>query len=95
MKNRDPVKVIKQLIPSLPDSDQKFAYKFLDERDFESLQLLVNSSIIRVKRGLSAINPKQEYVNASIDGMQDLKWEVDSYYELINWSLKDNYDLQY
>lgn len=81
MNNREPIDRIKALIPSLPEGDIKFAHKFLNSRDFESLQLLVNSSLVRVKRGLSKENPKEEYLKADLGEMRKLKSEIDAYCE--------------
>mgnify|MGYP005746331007 CR=1 FL=1 len=83
MDNREPVDIIKALIPSLPKGDAKLAHKFLNSRDFESLQLLVDSSLVRVKKGLSRENPKEEYLRADLGEMGKLKSEIDTYCEAL------------
>lgn len=83
MDNREPVDRIKALIPSLPEGDVRLAHKFLNSRDFESLQLLVDSSLVRVKRGLNKENPKEEYLKADLEEMRRLKSEIDTYCEVI------------
>lgn len=83
MGNKEPINRIKALIPSLPEGDVKFAYKFLNSRDFESLQLLVDSSLVRVKKGLSKENPKEEYLKADLGEMRKLKSEIDAYCEAL------------
>lgn len=83
MNDREPVDRIKALIPSLPEGDARLAHKFLNSRDFESLQLLVDSSLVRVKRGLSKENPKEEYLKADLEEMRKLKSEIDTYCEVI------------
>lgn len=83
MDNREPVDIIKALIPSLPKGDAKLAHKFLNGRDFESLQLLVDSSLVRVKKGLSRENPKEEYLRADLGEMGKLKSEIDTYCEAL------------
>ena len=83
MDNREPIDIIKALIPSLPEGDAKLAHKFLNSRDFESLQLLVDSSLVRVKKGLSKESPKEEYLRADIGEMRKLKLEVDTYCEAL------------
>ena len=83
MDNREPIDIIKALIPSLPKGDAKLAHKFLNSRDFESLQLLVDSSLVRVKKGLSRENPKEEYLRADLGEMGKLKSEIDTYYEAL------------
>ena len=83
MDNREPIDRIKALISSLPDGDARLAYKFLNSRDFESLQLLVDSSLVRVKRGLNKENPKEEYLKADLEEMRRLKSEIDTYCEAL------------
>ena len=79
----EPIDRIKALIPSLPEGDARLAHKFLNSRDFESLQLLVDSSLVIVKRGLIKENPKEEYLKADLEEMRKLKSEVDTYCEAL------------
>ena len=83
MDNREPIDRIKALIPSLPEGDARLAHKFLNSRDFESLQLLVDSSLVRVKKGLNKENPKEEYLKADLEEMRRLKSEIDAYCEAL------------
>lgn len=83
MDNREPIDRIKALIPSLPEGDAKLAHKFLNSRDFESLQSLVNSSIIRTRIALARANTKEKYLKADLGGMRKLQSEVDAYYEAL------------
>ena len=92
MDNRKPIDRIKALIPSLPEGDIKFAYKFLNNRDFESFQLLVNSSLIRVKNGLNKENPREEYLKADLEGMRKLKLEIDTYCEALGLPEQEDED---
>ena len=92
MDNREPIDRIKALIPSLPEGDIKFAYKFLNNRDFESLQLLVDSSLIRVKNGLNKENPREEYLKADLGGMRKLKLEIDTYCEALGLPEQEDED---
>lgn len=92
MDNREPIDRIKVLIPSLPEGDIKFAYKFLNNRDFESLQLLVDSSLIRVKNGLNKENPREEYLKADLGGMRKLKLEIDTYCEALGLPEQEDED---
>ena len=89
MDNREPTDRIKALISSLPEGDAKLAHKFLNSRDFESLQLLVDSSLVRVKKGLSKENPKEEYLKADLEGMEKLKLEIDTYCEALGLSMQE------
>lgn len=79
MDSREPVERIGALLLALPSSDVEIGKKFLAERDFESLQLLVNSAIVRVKKGLAKENVKEEYLKADLGEMSRLKLEVDTY----------------
>ena len=83
MDNREPIDIMRALIPSLPEGDAELAHKFLNSRDFESLQLLVDSSLVRVKKGLSRENPKEEYLRADLGEMSKLKSEIDTYCEAL------------
>lgn len=92
MDNREPIDRIKALILSLPEGDVKLAYKFLNSRDFESLQLLVDSSLVRVKKGLSKESPKEEYLRADLGEMRKLKLEVDTYCEALELPEQEEYE---
>lgn len=92
MSNREPIDIIKALIPSLPEGDAKLAHKFLNSMDFESLQLLVDSSLVRVKKGLSKENPKEEYLKADLEEMRKLKSEIDTYCEALELPEQDEYE---
>ena len=92
MDNREPIDRIKALIPSLPEGDAKLAHKFLNSRDFESLQLLVDSSLVRVKKGLSKESPKEEYLKADLGEMRKLKSEVDTYCEALELPEQEEYE---
>ena len=92
MDNREPIDRIKALIPSLPEGDVKLAHKFLNSRDFESLQLLVDSSLVRVKKGLSKESPKEEYLRADLGEMRKLKLEVDTYCEALELPEQEEYE---
>ena len=88
----EPIDRIKALIPSLPKGDVRLAHKFLNSRDFESLQLLVDSSLVRVKRGLSKENPKEEYLKADLEEMRRLKSEIDTYCEALELPEQEEYE---
>lgn len=74
---------MKDLIPSLPGNDANLAFRLLDTRDFESLQSLVNSSIIRTRNALVKANTEEKYLKADLEGMRKLQSEVDAYYEAL------------
>ena len=83
MDNREPTDRIKALISSLPEEDVKLALRYLNSRDFESLRLLVDSSLVRVKKGLGMESPKEEYLKADLGEMRKLKSETDTYCEAL------------
>ena len=87
-----PIDRIKALIPSLPEGDARLAHKFLNSRDFESLQLLVDSSLVRVKKGLNKENPKEEYLKADLEEMRKLKLEIDTYCEAFELLKQGEYE---
>lgn len=92
MDNREPIDRIKALIPSLPGGDVKLAHRCLNSKDFESLQLLVDSSLVRVKKGLSKESPKEEYLKADLGEMRKLKSEVDTYCEALELPEQEEYE---
>lgn len=92
MNSKEPVNRIRTLIPSLPEGDIELAYKFLNDRDFDSLQLLINSSLVRVKKDLNRENPREEYLKADLGGMEKLKLEIDLYCEVFELLEQDGCD---
>lgn len=92
MSNREPIDRIEALVSSLPEGDARLAHKFLNSRDFESLQLLVDSSLVRVKKGLSKESPKEEYLKADLGEMRKLKSEVDTYCEALELPEQEEYE---
>lgn len=80
MNESSPIDRMKALIPSLPGNDVYLAFRLLNTRDFESLQSLVNSSIIRTRIALARANTKEKY---DLEGMRKLQSEVDAYYEAL------------
>ena len=75
----EPVERIKALMDSLPEKDIPLGYKFLNERDFDSLKELVDSAIYKVKKSLKSDNPKEEYRKVNLEDLNMLKSEVDMY----------------
>ena len=92
MDNREPIDRIKALIPSLPEGDARLAHGFLNSRNFESLQLLVDSSLVRVKKGLSKESPKEEYLKADLGEISRLKSEVDTYCMALELPEQEGYE---
>ena len=59
----EPVERMMSLTKCLPKSDIVLAQRFIDSRDFESLQELVDSAIIKARKSLNSDNPKEEYLS--------------------------------
>lgn len=79
-----PLERIKKLIVFLPTKDIKIAEKFINIRDFESLQELVDSARYKVKKSRAIENSKSEYDSIDLDKLTDLKVEVDAYVLTLN-----------
>lgn len=75
----EPVERIKRLTQYLPKDDIALAHTFIDSRDFESLQELVDSAVVRTKRNISNNNSKEECLSLDVDEVEKLKTEVDDY----------------
>lgn len=56
---------IRKLIPKLPEKDISIANRYIEDRDFESLQDLVDSAIIRIKKDKRKDNPKYSHIDLS------------------------------
>ena len=57
---------IKELIPNLPKKDIDLGYGFLSTRNFESLQSLVDSALIKVRRSQASDTPREEYKDVDV-----------------------------
>ena len=60
------VERIRKLINNLPESDIPLGERFISERQFESLQELVDSAIFRVNKNVRWDNPKEEYLKVDL-----------------------------
>ena len=75
----NPIERMKNLINYLPNKDITLGKKFIESRDFESLQELVDSARYKVKKSQSSEQPKEEYTNIDLEKLSELKGEVDTY----------------
>lgn len=75
-----PLDNMNNLMNSLPARDIFLGYKFLENRDFESLKELIDSAVVRVRKNLKSDNPKAEYVAVDLDKLNKLQGIVDVYY---------------
>lgn len=80
----NPIERMKNLVNYLPSKDIILGKKFIESRDFESLQELVDSARYKIKKNLASGNPKEEYTKIDLGKLDDLKAEVDSYAMVLN-----------
>lgn len=80
----NPIERMKNLVNYLPNKDIALGKKFIESRDFESLQELVDSARYKIKKNLTSNNPKEEYTKIDLGKLDDLKAEVDSYAMVLN-----------
>ena len=80
----EPVERMKALMDSLPKKDIPIGFAYLEHRDFESLQDLIDSAIIRTKNNIHSDNIIEEYTSVNLDNLRKLKAEVDAYSMQIN-----------
>ena len=78
-----PLENIKRLIPYLPKGDIKFANKFLEERNYESLKELTWSSLERLEKAYRKEVLPEKYQNIDIDKVRELAIECFDYYYLL------------
>lgn len=90
------VERMKSLINTLPKSDQPLGNEFINTRQFESLQELVDSAIQRTRRNVNSVTPKEEYLEVDMWELKKLKAEVDVYIEQLRLpELEENYEEEY
>ena len=82
---------IKKLVNNLPQKDIMLGHMFLEDRNFEDLQALVDSALIKIRRSRSSDNPKEEYKDINLEALDTLKAEVDSYSMLLGIEPKDDF----
>lgn len=75
------VERMKSLINTLPKSDQQLGNEFINTRQFESLQELVDSAIQRTRKNVNSVSPKEEFLEVDMWELKKLKAEVDVYVE--------------
>ncbi len=78
-----PTERMKVCIKYLPSKDINLGYRFLEDRDFESLKDLVDSAIYKVRKNQKNENPKEEYLSLDLGNLSTLKSEVDTYIALL------------
>jgi hypothetical protein len=69
---------IRDLLQYLPIRDIKIAKEYFNKRDFESLQEIIDSALIKIEKNLEKEIPNKEYLNLNTDALIVLKSHVDS-----------------
>lgn len=90
---KSPVMLMKEKLQYLPERDIKFAEDFINNRNFEALQDLVNSDILLVGKNQLSATPNPRYVGIDLLKLSELKEIVDEYCKLLYSDLED--DSQY
>lgn len=86
------VERMRKLINQLPKSDIPLGERFINERQFEYLQELVDSAIFRVNKNVRGDNPKEEYLKVDLWELKRLKAEVDVYVEQLQLPSEEEYE---
>lgn len=73
------IKKIRKLMSALPEKDYNLGIRLLDNRDFESLQSIINSNIYKIKKKYSDDEESQLECTAALSSLESLKMEVDDY----------------
>ena len=68
------VQRIRKLIPSLPEKDIPIGNKLLEARNWEELQNLVSSAIVKIERATSKGDDK--YANIDLPSLYDLQSSI-------------------
>ena len=59
------IQTIRKVIPKLPEKDIPIGIKYLEDRNFDALQELTDSAIIKVKRDKKRVNSKYSDIDVS------------------------------
>ena len=70
---------IKENIKCLPLKDVTFAKSFIEKREFNKLQELVDSALYKISKNLKSENPKEEYKILDVDSIEELAIKIDDY----------------
>lgn len=82
------LETIEEGIKSLPLKDQSIARTFIQKRQFDDLRHLVKSAIVLTNKYRDKPVPNSDkvhtnYENVSIEGMENMLYELENYIELI------------
>lgn len=76
------IEKIRNLIQYLPKEDIVTANAFIDMREFECLNELIDSNIKKVTKNVNTLN--DEYAGVELPNLIELKTMVESYIEQLN-----------
>ena len=68
------IQKLRQLIPKLPNKEIPVCYKCLDERDFTSMEQIVNTVIRRIEKDRG--KQEQKYADIDLDSLYILQAEL-------------------
>lgn len=71
------IQIMRKTISKLPEKDIALGVKYLESRDFDSLQDLVDSAIVKVRKDRKKENPK--YLNIELSELERLSIVVSNY----------------
>lgn len=87
---------IRRLSKSLPESDIKFAEKYIESREFDKLLEIVESDIYMVQQNKLVEHPKEKFANINLEELLGLKSAVDEYMSFLEIpDSSDNDDWMY
>lgn len=88
---KSPLKRIKEYIKYLSPKDKSYAEAFIYNREFEQLKELVDSAIVKTKKGKKENKPN--YLNIDIEALNVLKVEVDNYLLCIFGKQEESFEI--
>lgn len=77
--NKEILKNIENLILSLPEKDIIRGKELLSNKDFETLNILVTSAIMKIRKNRAKENPTEEYLKADLNNLNKLKVLIDEH----------------
>ena len=89
---KSPLDRIKHYVNFLPQKDKLYAETFVCNREFEKLKELVDSAIIKTKKGKKENKP--QYENVDLEALNILKVEVDNYLLCIFGRQEENFEIE-
>lgn len=88
---KSPLERIKQYSVHLSQKDKAYADRFINNREFEQLKELVDSAIIKTKKGKR--DNKPQYLDIDLDALEVLKVEVDNYLICIFGKQEESFEI--